>query len=233
MSKNNNAIWIFGDSYADDKHLPFGIKDNWTNLLRYRGYNVFNFSLSGTGPDWSLQRFLLQTRKTKNTKDIVLIFLISEITRFPFSFLRLRDQVFKPFKCFSDQNQSTKDLTHRYRRHMSFMKRFYRYYYNSSSYEETEVEKIIGYLYLQHFRFKKTLAWSIFKEPSLTLPKSESFYIPDFKLSDLTHETFGLGEDIQMNHLRDEYHPIFADSIHHWIKYNSNIVLEDFPVIRI
>ena len=77
-----NKLWIFGDSYAESAE-SMGQKttfDCWYERLEEE-YNVVNFAISGTGPEWSLQRLIEEDAKIdgetldrRNKKEISILF---------------------------------------------------------------------------------------------------------------------------------------------------------------
>lgn len=80
-------IYIFGDSYCDPVRLNKNSSITWLNILKDHNYEIKNFGLSGTGPDFSLKIFNdLLVQNTFNENDLI-IFILSSATRidFPFS----------------------------------------------------------------------------------------------------------------------------------------------------
>jgi hypothetical protein len=58
-------VWIFGDSYAD-KNYNNACIENWPMLLEKK-YNVKNFAVAGSGPEYSINTLYNEFRKTNAT----------------------------------------------------------------------------------------------------------------------------------------------------------------------
>ena len=210
-------IWIFGDSFAE----PSKNLDSWTKLLKKNNkFLIRNFALSGTGPDYQLKIFkkLMQESNIEDTKKIVVIFFVSDITRFNFKFLKPKDQVIRFEDSWKNQNKLSKSLYKKYVRYKRFIKCFYNFYVFHSAYMETELEKILGFLYLHSYRFEKTLAWPIFNDSSDFLPmKSSNFYVPNKIMSELNKDMYPMGQSPNINHLTIENNHILATELENWI----------------
>lgn len=71
-------LWIFGDSYADANFDRASIGDQmWVRQLENH-FDVDNFALRGTGPDWSLNLLLKQLPVKKPTH---LLWIATNISR--------------------------------------------------------------------------------------------------------------------------------------------------------
>lgn len=221
-------LWIFGDSYADPNYPQ---SDHaWPKLLQ-KNFKVTNFAARGTGPDFSLKILKEQIAKTRNIgfKKINVIFLVSDIRRYNFSFFNPKDQVFD----FVTSRLGQKvpflvELETKYEKYRTFYNNFERYYIAHSSYIDTELEKIISYLYMQQKYFDKMLVWPVFQEVSKNLiPKNKRFHIPSKTLLEITYKgNEVLGTDTRPNHLDEEQHSCFYDEIMTYFETTQPINVE-------
>ena len=56
------TVWIFGDSFSH-RQPSLGARKTWPRMLE-KHYNVVNYSLDGTGPDWSLEKLVDSSNDT-------------------------------------------------------------------------------------------------------------------------------------------------------------------------
>ena len=221
------SVWIFGDSYAHPHDADYA----WTNLLKNKGYKIQNCAYRGTGPDYQLSflKKLIDGFDTDFTKNVTVIFLISSVMRFNFKFYDdPHDQVIQFDNHWASSNQHANQLYKKYKKYHKFVKTFYQQYIFHSTYTETELEKILGYLYLQSNNFNKILAWPIFDEVTMKIPYNKRFYIPSKKMFDLEADAGQFGDDFKLNHLSKPKHYILADQLDNWIRHNKRIDFDKF-----
>jgi hypothetical protein len=221
-------LWIFGDSFADPNHDQNSYA--WPIQL-INHFNVKNFAFQGTGLDWSLQQFIKQTRqyKKEDLKSINILFLLSSLYRFNFSFLKPQDQVYR-FASMGTE-EADKYFEKNYIVYKKFYEQFLKYYIFHSSYEETEFLKTISYINLWSKYFNKCLIWNIFPNSSIPetidvdlLPQNDKIQIiiePLFTLS--TKKKFAYGMDKRANHLDEHLHPIMVKSFVDFFKHNQSV----------
>ncbi len=225
-------VWIFGDSYSDPS-FKHNDTISWPNEIANK-YNITNFSCLGTGPDWSLellQKNIKQLDKSK-LKNIDLIFFISHVSRFNFSFYNhQQDQVLTPLIAARQSlNKHSKREIKQYSKYQSFCKDFFRYYANSNLFDEQTLLKIIGNLKLYEPIFNKILVWPIFQEIDLPV-SSNNFYFVDKCLSSFEN-TYGHAMDTRNNHLSLANHEIVLEQLSNWIDHSNPIDTSKFQIIR-
>ena len=77
-----DELWIFGDSFADN-FWPASVEGfKWTHGINNK-YNTSNQARIGTGPDYSLDRFLQLTRSypKQDLKNISVVFFSADAYR--------------------------------------------------------------------------------------------------------------------------------------------------------
>jgi hypothetical protein len=225
-------VWIFGDSYSDSVNYIQNDYPTWPIELAKK-YDVKNFSLQGTGPDWSLS-LLNENMKSQglgNLKDVTVIFLVSNPFRFNFSFYDPPgNQVLLPFiGKYSDIGEYHKTEIKKYSKYFKFYKDFLKYYAYEETWVGTAVVKITGSLKLYEHFFKKILVWPVFDMPKfLTVPQTGKFYYVNKKLYDIESKKYKIGADPRSNHLSKENHVVMLEQLSNWIEYNTPIDLSKF-----
>lgn len=216
-------LWIFGDSYADPSYPQL---NTWPKKLE-RQYKVSNFALKGTGPDWSLDKLKTQIEDTNQSqlKNVNVIFLISDIRRYNLSFLEPRHQVFDfTTRRAGIPNDTLINLKKKYKKYEDFYNQFEKYYITNSSYIDTEVKKIISYLFMQTRYFNKLLVWPIFDDVENFVPDNKTFHVPSKCLRKLTDTgNTIIGEDTLANHLTQEQHDCVFDEFLSYFEYHRPI----------
>jgi hypothetical protein len=215
-------IWIFGDSYSDEEYKTEN-QISWPIELRKK-YSVTNFSKCGTGPDWSLNLLYNEINKNNNLSDVSLIFFISSIYRFDFSFYdRPDDQVLYQFLTWPGYKISKKTIR-KYLMYQNFCKSFFLFFAENKNFDQTSMIKIIGSLKLFENCFEKILIWPIFDELNLSVADNKKFYIIKQMLSKIEDNVFPeFGKDLRANHLSEDNHKIMLDLLSNWIDYNIPI----------
>jgi hypothetical protein len=225
-------VWIFGDSYGD---LTYTQRDplTWPGELNKK-YDVSNFSMTGTGPDWSLS-LLNENMKSQgldNLKDVTLIFLISSAFRFNFSFYETPKHqrlfsIFDNVYNLKDTLRYKKELV-KYSSYRKFCREFLKYYADEQNYCSTKLMKITGTLKLYEPFFEKIMVWPIFDDTDTPISQTDKFYYVDKKLSLLEYNNKFQGKDSRSNHLSKENHVVMLEQLLNWIEYNTPIDLSKF-----
>jgi len=209
------TIWIFGDSYAESAE-SMGQKttfDCWYERLEEE-YNVVNFAISGTGPEWSLQRLIEEDAKIdgetldrRNKKEISILFLASHPFRFNFRFYKNpRDQ---NFSCTGEKRHPRNDLL-KYNR---FIEMFFRdYVYHNGINRKNGRLTLSNMFMVNHYAraYKKCMYIQLFESCKFDskiaqLYSSENFYICPMTFHDFTiFEPYGTMS--VPNHMDEEGH---------------------------
>ena len=227
-STKEQKVWIFGDSYFQSPILdnPLVSQNSWTAFIE-KFYKTKNFAQGGTGLDWSLQQLIINTKK-KDTKDDILIFGLGSHYRFNLKFIKepkyQANYSLDRYKFFSKgkwgikkykQDSSIKNIS------ANFLKQFIFEYVLHSTYDTTEFDKVVSYLYFfTKKRFKKVLLFPIFQKFSFNLPKDSKVYMPNFCMADIEFKKIEQEVDPRANHMSDENNIIFYNTINNWIQNN-------------
>lgn len=230
------TIWIFGDSYADPQQNIANI-DSWTILLDKK-YNVKNFALGGSGPEYSLEKIYSELEKVsaEEAKDIIVIFLISNLTRYNFTFLKPHRQSIVRYVTF-DKRDERIDSSVIYRikslldkKKINFIRDFFKYYH-FNQHDEIHLLKILGAVKTLSNRVDKILCASCFDPiPEYVQLVDGNFYLfSHTQLFKLGKHNFKFEQDPRSNHIENWQHPVFFEQVSGWIDNNSLI---DFDKIK-
>jgi hypothetical protein len=161
-----DTLYIFGDSFADPSS---NISDPyaWTNRLA-DNYKVKNFALNGTGPDWSLDLFLKQIENLNADKTNYCIFCISDIYRLNMKDMEIEDQ-WRTWDIISNlwhgTNPNTiKKILKKYKKFRLPLQFLHKHYFSHSTYERTEIIKMILLLKFHADKFKKIIVLPCFDD---------------------------------------------------------------------
>ena len=187
-------VWVFGDSYACQEDTD---KVNWPSLLS-NTYDVQNLAIGGTGPTYSLN-LLKDLMLNNKTNDITVIFFISAIWRLDLKFLEKRDQhVIK----FFDYDKKMKN----YKQYKKQLKFILDQYILEDSFQNTELDKIIGSLKLYSDSFDKMLVWPIFNTTPIQIHSTDKFQFVEDMLFMVEPVDNDLYHDERINHLSESKH---------------------------
>lgn len=214
----SDTLWIFGDSFADPNHwVPKSNFLTWYQQLESH-FSIQNFSLSGTGPEYSLKKFIEHHEKTTvdDQQKTSVIFLSSDLYRLNFSFLESKYQVFptlrkKEKKKFFDVIPSTKI-------HEPFINRFLKHYIVYNPIFKTELWNLQHMLLFKHLskEYHRCIWWQIFSvapDHVKTEYSSKRFYIPDYDLFSL-HTPEPFLQSAFPNHLGEAAHNrVYQDTL--------------------
>lgn len=216
-------LLIFGDSFAD----PMPIKDRhlflytWPNRLS-KNFITKNFSVSGTGPDFSLQKFLAIDKNIDKKDNTLIIFCLSSITRFNFGFLEPRDQILVNHIIQSNIPTKLKNIANNYMKFKPFLENFFKNFIYNSTYLETELTKLILLLKYLTKDYKKTIVIPCFDNISLDLfnfTKSNNFFV--YKNALMQYNFIDVEVDYRPNHMDEEHHKKFYDYILTLLRSNN------------
>ena len=214
-------IWIFGDSYSDKEYTYDFSFESWPYSIEKK-YNVRNFSKIGSSPDYSLHKLLdeIEISTDIELKNITLIFFVSSIHRFNFKFLDLKDHA------VTTKFLDTRDLgvIKNYKKYSKFIKSFFNDYVFHSSYDKSELIKIIGCLNLLSNKFKKVLVWPIFDRVTVDIQDANNFYFVKYPLHKIEPWPVGVIEDRRNNHMSKHNHLVMLSQLTDWI--NNDVVIE-------
>lgn len=227
-------VWIFGDSYSDPNYLEENTF-SWPTQLA-KNYDVRNFSIRGTGPEWSLNLLLAQIKPIETTDDVNLIFFVSNPIRFDFKFYKdPKDQALFQYvvdRCHSEPGES---LVNKYLDRKRFFKEFVKLYIGTMDdfYIDKEMIKYVGSLKLLERKFKKILVWPIFYRLNIDIETSEKFMlINDLPMASVEpNQNFYFGYDSRANHLSKDNHIIMLEQLSAWVDNNSQIDIKKFTRI--
>lgn len=211
-------VWIFGDSYASE-NLEFNY--SWPVLLKQQ-YNVKNFALNGSGPDYQLSLFL-EKLTDLDTSNVDVIFFVSDVVRFNFKFLESPSQqyIIKHLVNNSNFDNSNK----KYKKYKNFIKSFFQNYVYYSTYNETEIIKIILLLKELSKHFNNMLIIPVFdnlKEPLVSFDNTKKLCIIKNKFKDIDLCKF----EYNVNHLSQEVHTRVYEKLSYWLDTHKEIFFE-------
>jgi hypothetical protein len=229
-------LWIFGDSYADRNYWrddgSFDI--SWVRELE-KHYDVSNFATSGSGPDFAMKQLIdnINYNGADNLSDIIVIFVIPEISRINFSFLPPNHQLVPLGMLNPNLNDKGLELIRPYKKYENFIKDVFKYYITTSTYLDTELAKIVGWVFLQSHLFKKMLVWPTDeKMPAVKQIASDNFLYIDTPIVEIEDDNHGYGYDSRLNHLSQANHHIMLEQLIQWIEHNDPIDLTKFTVVN-
>lgn len=219
-------VWIFGDSYADKKYNNACI-ENWPKLLE-KNYNVKNFAIAGSGPEYSINTLYKEVEKISadDAKKITVIFFISDVSRYNLSFIYTYEQCLIKYANLDKLDKRHKQIigsgnsrSLRDKQKISFIKDFFRDYHLNQP-NEIQYLKILGTLKILSNRFEKVLCIPCFSQiPDYVLTNTDNFYlfshIPFY--INLDTQDFAFGQDPRSNHLDNDSHPVFYEQLKQWI----------------
>jgi hypothetical protein len=222
-------VWIFGDSYAD-KNYNNACIENWPMLLEKK-YNVKNFAVAGSGPEYSINTLYNEFRKTNATdvKKTTVIFFISAVSRYNFSFLPPQYQCLIKFVNYNKSDINRKLINaHGDKKKILFLQEFFREYHLNQP-DEIQYLKILGTLQILSNRFEKVLCIPCFNHiPDYVSTNTDNFYlfshIPFYVKMD--KQNFKFGQDPRSNHLDNDKHLEFYEQLKNWIDFNLLVDIE-------
>ena len=211
-------VWIFGDSYANE-NLEFSY--SWPVLLKQQ-YNVKNFAITGSGPDYQLSLFLdkLSTSDASNTD---VIFFVSDTIRFNFKFLESPSEqyIIKHLVKTSSFDTNIK----KYKKYKTFINWFFRDYVYHSTYNETETIKIILLLKELSKHFNNMIIIPVFdnlNEPLISFDNTEKLCIVKNKFKEVELDKF----THEPNHMSQEVHDQVYKKLSYWLDTHKEIFFE-------
>jgi len=216
-------LLIFGDSFAD----PMPIKDRhlflytWPNKLSKK-FITQNFAVSGTGPDFSLQKFLAVDKDINKKDNTLIIFCISSISRFNFKFFEPKDQILINHLLQSSMPTKLQDIANKYFEFKPFIEKFFKQYIYHSTYLETEITKLLLILKYLTRNYKKTIVLPCFDNISpdlLNYTNSDNFFV--YKNALMQYNRIDIEVDYRPNHMDEDHHKKFYDYILTLLRSNN------------
>ncbi len=219
------TVWIFGDSYSY-RHPEPGAVRTWPRMLEKK-YNVVNYSLQGTGPDWSLEQ-LVNIPDDTDTSNISLIFFVSNITRQNWKFWKSPSHQFLSvdivFNKWLLEVKEVIELKRKYHNHKDFAKQTIKN--RKDSWAKIEHQKVLGMLNLVAPKFKKVLIVYCFNDCH-PWGKEEFILGPNMHIFSKVMETLYPSQEQQSdglyNHLPIETHKKIFKHFKNWIDNNVQI----------
>jgi hypothetical protein len=157
-------LWIFGDSYVDSQ-FPNDSNEylRWWQYLE-KEYIIFNFGLTGTGPKYALSTLYKAVQWQKNTKDVSILFVISDPERVSFKEL-------PPARQHQLKNDViVKSLSPGEQRKLNEIKNYYNWmvinYFDNDEYK-LELITILNSLYVLQENFDKIMVLQAFGHPEI------------------------------------------------------------------
>lgn len=223
-------VWIFGDSFADN-FWPKPVEGfKWTNCIN-ENYSVSNLAKIGTGPDYSLDKFLdlCNSHPKEDLKNISVIFFSADAYR-----LNL--------KCYNDPMQSSEiyEAAQGNIKNKStlFAKQLFQWYLDIDYKIRTDIQYLATVNHMSQY-FKQILYWPVTPiAPTVNkfLDTASNVTIPDKCLIDISvidcgHQILGLEIDPRANHLHEANHLIMYDQLTNWIENFSPIDTSKFKFV--
>ena len=225
------SVWIFGDSYSDIGY-DRGNEFTWVKSLHKR-YNVRNFSKFGTGPDWSLEllhKEILNADK-ESLKNVNVIFLISDVFRFNFSFYNeTSHQVLYKYivdRYNLEKNSIVNEEISQYKKYKEFCNSHFMYAHYDN-FGHISMIKNLGALSIYSKFFEKILAWPIFYTTDIDIPLTEKFFYVPCPLFNFEKIPPGYGMDSRANHISKENHVVMLEALSNWIDNNKLVDCSKF-----
>ena len=213
-------LLIFGDSFAVP-HDRTQFEYTWPNRLR-KNFVTQNFSVVGTGPDFSLQKFLTVDKRVRNKDKTSIIFCLSSITRFNFAFLKAEHQIVVNHILKPNIPTKLQEITNKYLKFKLFIEKFFKDYIYNSTYLETELIKIILLLKYLTKDYKKTIVLPCFDEVTQNLfdfTKSNNFFV--YKDALIQYNKLDVEVDYRPNHMDEDHHKEFYNYILTLLRSNN------------
>tara|TARA_B100001287_G_C22609604_1_gene494433 strand:+ start:221 stop:934 length:714 start_codon:yes stop_codon:yes gene_type:complete len=225
-------VAIFGDSYVDPVRYEHQHQyTSWVNKLSTK-YKVHNEAVSGTGPEYSLRKFLEYTRDfilAGDSKDMSIIFVCSDPCRLDLS-------------CYKHSREAVEifDIAEGKRRHKStvFAKQAIQWMM-SSEWQVNQHVMVRSTLSQLAPHFKNILYWSIlswrpydeilFTPDNMCFPKES---LIDISIRDcgenLALKDLPVFIDHRINHLQETNHEIMFEQVTNWIDNDTPIDTSKF-----
>lgn len=215
-----NEVWIFGDSFAQE-HPE--CEHSWPMLLK-KEYTVKNVAMGGSGPDYQIS-LLLNEIKKYDTTNVDIIFFVSETSRFNFNFLKTPRHQYLIKHLSTDSTLFTKDTT-TYRKYKKFIKAFFQNYVLHSTYNDTEIVKIILLLRELGSKFNNMLIVSTFDDLDnclINIDNTKNVHIVKNKFKDVETDRYMSSA----NHLSKEVHKHVYEKITYWLSTKEKIIFKN------
>lgn len=232
-------IVIFGDSYSELETDIAPSQFSWVAEL-HKQYRVNNFSVSGTGTEYSINEFNRYIRNNEDLSDTVCMFFLSESTRPLFGFWKQpADHMF--FK-YIIHNHSTDHLDKtrkkafkQYRLNYELFCKQYAEHKYVNDYEKDitlgALTNVLAFSYL----FKKVLIWPCFPLPILEIKKlNMSQYTNASFIERSLFELIGvqnldyLVNDTRINHMNDFNNQIMFEELDKWLTSSYSVDVTRF-----
>lgn len=221
-------VWIFGDSYANDSYKA---TYPWAAQLS-RTYDVKNYAIGGTGPEYMMQLFrdAIQDTETDELEKINLIFFLSGDDRKNFNFtMRPEDQSIMMNVIFGvNDDLYIKRTIAKYRSYKKFLHNFYKRYYLHNNLQDFRQLQYVGILKEYSVFFKKVLAVNVFDDPqdSLLYKKFGTTVTDTEKFTFCKGPSlYSIEKDINKelpNHLSLTNHDLLFNEIVNWIDHDTS-----------
>lgn len=242
-------LWIFGDSYVDSQ-FPNDSNEypRWWQYLE-KEYTIFNFGLTGTGPKYALSMLYKAMQWQKNTKDVSILFVLSDPERVSFKDLPpARQHQLK-------NNAIVKSLSKLERQKLNEIKSYHDWmavnYFDNDEYK-LELITILNSLYILKNMFAKIMVMQAFGhpdindslKPGLTLninhlrEDTDNWKFVTTPLSvlsieyckDMTEDVY-TKVDHRLNHFGSQMSKRLGTEIYKWFKYHA-FTEKNFKTIR-
>jgi len=224
-------VWIFGDSFADEKWSVPTSGFNWVHEIN-KQYNVKNLAKVGTGPDYSLDWFIRLTNSLpkEQLKKVSVIFLSSDSMR-----LNL--------KCYKDPMDSVLiyQIAEGKIKHQSFMfaKQLFKWYLDDDYRCRTNLQYLSTLNHMSQY-FKQVLYWPVAPiDPIVSnyIDTADNVTVPqdcllEISVHDCGHNIVGFdSQDPRANHLHEENHHVMYNQLVDWIENFSPIDTSKFKFV--
>tara|TARA_B100002019_G_C21260687_1_gene596520 strand:- start:1915 stop:2568 length:654 start_codon:yes stop_codon:yes gene_type:complete len=173
-------LWLFGDSYVDPQYRATNDFLVYYERLE-QNFLVKNFAIKGTGPEWSLQKFIDEDKKTDNELKgkIGIVFCASSYFRFNFEFLKPRHQI---FTLLTRKQKKRLVFAKQYKHWNTFVWVFLEKYALHNAIDNDYL--LSNMLLVKHFamQYNRCIYWPIFDDLESGIKetyKDKNFYIPD------------------------------------------------------
>lgn len=212
----NKELWIFGDSYAQAH--PY-CEYAYTELLK-KDYNVINFAQGGSSVDWSIEQFL-QAIKTKDTKNVYVLFCLTSVYRQYWNFFETEEHHYLATHLGGGttwRNILTTNVGSyiaKYKEHRRFAKSFWNSIH--PEWKEINEQKNVAIINMYAQLFKKVLIWPCFEEVNVDIKLDKRVTLKTKPLVEIHKILESPTQDPRPNHMDEKGHKKMYKNLVEWI----------------
>ena len=225
------TLYIYGDSFSDPNHKYSAAEDYfWIKTLE-KYFQIHNFSIKGSGPEYQLQCLIDTVEKTDpaSLKQSNMIFFMSDINRHWWKFMRPTDQYLYAHILFPQNQHYSQNTLKKIKGYEAYEKLLKNYDNYTGLSENYNIINFVNNVYAFSNFFNKTLFWPIFNETPEYFKKYNSKYfhiVPELLHNISINEK--IPDDQKNMHLHKKNHLIMENEIYLWMKKNYIVNVKNF-----